>query len=67
MGCPVHSRDGRQLRLVEPLSVYVASHEKEQVPPTVCVSQSIEPFRGASSSGQLRAVNKVEKYNHTVW
>ena len=42
--------------MVAPLSVYDSSHKKVHVPPTVCLSHSISPFSGASSSGQLWAI-----------
>ena len=55
-GLPLHSREGRQVSLSPPLRVNPSSQVKLQVPPTVCLSQSIVPLAGASSGGsQLRA------------
>ena len=55
-GLSLHMREGRQVRVSPPLRVNPSSQVKVQVPPTVCLSQSIVPFGGAISSGsQLRA------------
>ena len=53
MGCPIHWSEGEQKRVVAPLRVYDSRHEKLHVPPTVCLSHSMSPFKGASSGGQL--------------
>ena len=49
VGGPLHSREVRQVRLVEPLSENEGSQEKKQVPFTVWELQLMEPFSGASS------------------
>ena len=55
-GLSLHMREGRQVRVSPPLRVNPSSQVKVQVPPTVCLSQSMVPFGEASSSGsQLRA------------
>ena len=50
-GSPVHSREDWQVRVSVPLRVNPGSQEKVHVPPTVCRSQSMLPFRGATSIG----------------
>ena len=57
-GLPVHNKDERQLRCIDPLREYDELQLKLHVPVTVCLSQSMEPFCGGSSRGHLRAVNK---------
>ena len=58
VGGPLHSREVRQVRLVEPLSENEGSQEKKQVPFTVWELQLMEPFSGASSCGHCNAASK---------
>ena len=57
-GLPVHNKDERQLRCIDPLKEYDELQLKLHVPVTVCLLQSMEPLRGGSSRGHLRAVNR---------
>lgn len=67
-GLPVHSKDGRQTRCIDPLREYDELQLKLHVPVTVCLLQSMTPFSGDSSREHLSAANKKSHYvQNVVW
>ena len=65
-GLPVHSKDERQIRCMDPLREYDELQSKLHVPLTVCLLQSMAPFSGASSRGHLSAANNKSHYIQNV-
>ena len=58
VGNPLHSREERQVRLIEPLNEKEGSQEKKQVLFTLSELQLMEPFCGASSCRHCNAASK---------